>query len=715
MEKFSDQPSNSLQQRNSLPPSPQPPVLRLAEAEEDDWDLRNVLGLLKRRGLVIAGVGAAVMAATTYSTLTQKPEYQSSFRLLVEPVQEENTSLEKLTGNSQENAIKPTLDYESQIQVLNSPEIMKDIVKDLKVKYPDISYDSLTAFLTIQRLGESKVVEVTYRSHDKTKIKPVLDEIADTYLKYSLEKRQSKLRQGIKFVDKELPGIKSRVDNLQKQMQIFRQKYNFIEPTAQAEQIGEEIRILRSQRVEVNQKLANSRANLTYLQTKQGKLTALKDSATYLQLATQLNQVETQIAFEKTRFQEDNPAMQSLREKRDNLIPLVQQEAQRSVTTKQAETATEVQALEQQSQELAKSEQQLTEQLNLFPVLARRYTELQRDLQIATESLTRFLSTRENLQIEIAKTELPWQVIQEAVEPQSPASPDVKRNLLLGFVASTLLGVGAGMVMEKLDNTFHNLDTLKAKLKLPLLGAIPFDRRLQNIQRQVLKQVEQFKLPASTGASASAFAYPLPGTAKPLESLRVIHTNLQLLGSDKAVRSIVVSSVLSGEGTSTVAFHLAQIASSMGQRVMLVEANMRQPQIHKISNLNDGAGLSNLISGSISIEEAIQRVPSAGELYAITAGSIPPDPAKLLSSERMRRLMSDFQEHFDLVIYDTPSLSGLADANLIAPYTDGVLVVVRMEKTDRLVVEQTLDNLKTSRINVLGVVANGYKGKVAGY
>ncbi|MBW4506933.1 MAG: polysaccharide biosynthesis tyrosine autokinase [Scytonematopsis contorta HA4267-MV1] len=692
MEKFSSQPMNSQHQKNSLATSPQPTVLRLAEAEENDQGLRNLLGFLKRRGLVIVGVATVIMGGMTYLTLTQKAEYQGSFRLLVEPVKEENTNLNKLTDTNTEVGGKQNLDYETQIQVLKSPELMNEIANNLKVKYPEINYDYLARFLIIQRLNQTKVIEVTYRSDDKKKIKPVLDRVAETYLKYSLEKRQSKLRQGIQFVDKELPAIKNRVESLQKELQIFRQKYNFIEPNIQSEEISYALRQLRDERLKVNQDLAKARANLNYLQQNNGKLTVLKDSASYQQLLAQLRQVEAQIAFEKTRFQEENPAMQTLIEKRDNLIPLVEQEAQGALTTKLAEVTNELQALEQRSQVLAKSEQRFTEQTKLYPVLARKYTELQRDLQLATESLNRFLSTRENLQIDVAKNELPWQLIQEAVEPSKQSSPDVQRNLLLAIIASSLLGTAAGIVMEKLDNTFHNIDTLKAKLEPAILGAIPLDKRLQN-------------------ASVST---RIPDTAKSLESLRVIQTNLQLIGSESPVRSVVVSSFSTGDGASTVAFHMAQVASSMGQRVLLVDANMRQPQVHSLSNLRKDGGLSDLLSGEISLDEAFKRVSSTGELHVITAGSIPPDPAKLLSSGKMKMLMEDFHHHFDLVIYDAPSLEGLADTSLLAPYTDGLLMVVRMDKTDCSVVQQALDNLKMSRINILGVVANGYNAKVLG-
>jgi polysaccharide biosynthesis transport protein len=153
----------------------------------------------------------------------------------------------------------------------------------------------------------------------------------------------------------------------------------------------------------------------------------------------------------------------------------------------------------------------------------------------------------------------------------------------------------------------------------------------------------------------------------------------------------------------------------MGKRVLLVDADLRRPQIHNRAELNNLWGLTSLISSDMPVESVIQQLPSMDNLSVITSGLIPPDPARLLSSDKMKRLMAEFQENFDLVIYDAPPLVGLVDVRLLAPHTDGIVLVVRLDKTDKLGITQAQDSLKISPINVLGVVVNGDKTQFKGY
>lgn len=720
MEKYSSQSSNSEQNGNFASTSLQSQASPWSEGQSEDWSLRDFLGIVRRRGLVIVGIATAVMVTTIYSTLKQKPVYESGFRLLVEPLNNE-TVLQDIASGQNSNSSQFSLDYESQIQVLKSPELITSIVKGLQKSYPHLSYDSLINSLTIIRLGETKIIEVRYRSNNPREIKVVLNQLAHTYSKYSLKKRQTSLRQGLLFVEKQLMFMYQRVDQLQKELQVFRQKHNFTEPETQAQQIANQVGLLSQQRLDINQQLATARANLSSLNEQKGELAVLNDAAVYQQLITQLRQLDTQIANESTRFQEDNPTIQNLKEKREKLLPLLRQEAQRYLDVKVAQVATEAEKLEVKSQELARAEQQLEEKRKQLPVLSRQYTELQRKLQVANESLNRFLKTRETLQVQVAQTELPWQIIQAPVQPENPVSPDIKRGLTTGLIVSLLAGIGCAFLLEKLDNTYQSVDALKKKIKQPLLGIIPFERPLQYSSSRVSKP----KIPV--GIVPDSLSKHIPGlgaiteqdssnySAKFLEALRVLYTNLQLLSSDRPIHSIVVSSSMAGDGKSTVAFHLAQIATAMGHKVLLVDADLRQPTIHTQLNLSNHWGLSNLISTNLPVAEAIRQPEFMSQLSVLTAGPVPPDPTKLLSSDKMKRLMADFHRTFDLIIYDTPSLVGLADASLLAPHTDGILLVVRMGKTPCSMLKRALENLKTSRMNVLGVIANGSKSNFDGY
>jgi polysaccharide biosynthesis transport protein len=592
-------------------------------------------------------------------------------------------------------------------------------VKQLQAKYPDISYNSLIANMTITRFAETKIIEVRYRSQDPNQIEVVLNLISKNYQNYSKEKRQTQLRQGLLFVERQLPFIQNRVDQIQKELQTFRQKYDFVDPEAQSVQVVNQSTNLSEQRRLIDGKIAEARANLSFLQEKNGKLTVLNDAILYQQLLNQVRQLDVQIATESTRLQDNNPTIETLKEKRASLLPLLKNEEQRFLGTKIAEVTTQLQTLEVQSQELAKVEQKIQLQRKQWPILARQYTELQRKLQVATESLNRFLSTRENLQIQISQAELGWQVLEAPSKPKLPISDSsIKRYLIPGLIASIALGIGVALLLEKLDNTYHSVQALKEKIRLPLLGNIPFEKQVESIEDHILTRkssITKILTPILKGTPGLAVQAPSNYSAKFLEALRVLYTNVQFLSSERPIASIIISSAMPGDGKSTIAFHLAQVATGMGKRVLLVDADLRQPKIHTLSGLNNLCGLSNLISTNLPASEVMRQLPSMNQLSVITAGPIPPDPTKLLSSERMKQLMIDFHNAFDLVIYDSPPILGLADTSLLAPYTDGILLVVKIDKTDSSMIQQTLDHLKFSRMNALGMVSNGQKGKINSY
>ena len=461
------------------------------------------------------------------------------------------------------------------------------------------------------------------------------------------------------------------------------------------------------------------------MQTPEEQLAILNDAPLYQQLIAQQRQLDTQISGELARFQGDNPVIQTLQDKRDNLLPIINAEAKRILNTKIAQAAVLIRKVEVDNQQLTQAEQQLQIKLEQLPVLSRQYTDIQRNLQLANESLTRFLANREQLQIEVAQTELPWELIQAPTQLQNPISPNVSRNLLLGFVASSLLGLGAAKLIEEMDNTYHTNESIQDKIRLPILGTLPFDKFSVDTSLNFNNRLNDDKLVRADifqGADKSSRTLRRQtsenryyGQGEFWESLQVLYSNIQLLNSDEPISSLVISSAMPGDGKSTIAFNLAKIATAMGKKVLLVDSDLRRPQIHKLSELNNLWGLSNLISSSQDVDQVIREVPAIKNLSVITSGPIPPDPARLLSSDRMKQLMEYFRQNFDLVIYDSPPMLGLVDARLIAPNTDGVMLVVRMNKTDKSALAQVQDTLKTYPINLLGLVVNADKSQFGQY
>ncbi len=707
---------------NSLPNNP--------NQSDNDLDLRQLLTVARRRVKLISAVAIAVTASIYLWTWTREPKYEGKFRLLVEPVTTENKleGLTQLPGIVSNNLPQEGLDYNTQIQVLQSPEIMNPIINQLAARYPEIDYTSLLENMVIERFEKTKILEVSYQATEEEEIQFVLQQLAQEYLRYSLQERQTKLRQGIDFVDSQLPQLEARVNNLQRQLQQYRQQFNFIDPEVKAEYLSEQIDKIGLQKLDAQKELAETRAlyasfqaqsgaaladnpdfyAATSLQERTDTAQALKEAPVYQKLVGQLREIESQIGADGTLFQSDSPNMVVLREKRENLLPVLRAEAQRVLGNKLVELSTQISSVEIRLAQIAEAENTLSRQVEQLPTLARQYSDLQRELKIATESLNRFLENRQSLEIENAQNKIPWQVIAAPKVEDNPVSPNIKRNLILGAIAGLMAGMGAALLAERLDNVFHKPEELKDLTKLPVLGVIPFHNGLKKLaplaQAKVEKKADGYKLvlPKINNPQNEAY-FPF------LEAFRSLHTNINFLGSDTPINSLVVSSAEKGDGKSTVAVQLAQAASAMGQRVLLVDADMRLPQVHLRLNLPNEQGLSNVISTNLPIYEVIQRSPISDNLFVITSGQIPPDPIKLLSSKKMLNIMAELRQEFDLVIYDTPPILGLADSSIIATHTAGIIVVVRMAKTDRSVVKQALDGLKLSRAHVLGTVVNGVR------
>ena len=710
---------------------------------EDDLDVGQILQILRRRWLVIGGVTLAVSGAIWSWTLTRTPIFQGEFRVLIESVDNANPSQELLLGDATSSS---TVDYDTQIEVLKSPVLLEPIARALQPDYPDVTYSNLINNLSISRLRETKVLSVSYRHPNAQTIQDVLEEVSQQYLEYSFQQRQSSLQQGIQFVDDQLPELRDRVTALQVRLERFRQQYSILDPSTRGNEISSLLASVEAQRQALQAELAQAQS---LYQTLQGQLkttpeialsdAALSESNRYQVLLDQIQELEAEIAVASARYQDDSPQLLALREQRDNLRPLLEAESARilgerfsqpggQASGRLTETALElnrelisaannVQMLQARNRTLARIESDIKEEFDLVPGLARQYTDLQRELNIATESLNRFLATRENLQIDAAQKSVPWQLISAPVVPTVPISPDIPRNLTMGVIAGLLMGSVAALLTEKLDQVFHSPDELKQAIPLPLLGIIPYLPEIQQQTRR-LQMSAQFQRNGNSasmlGSGASQEDYGIdPGetiqASMFLEAFRSLYTNVKFLGTENPIQSIVVSSSIPGEGKTTSALYLARAAAILGQRVLLVDADLRSPKHHIQLNLTNIRGLSSAISESLDVMSMIQRSPMEPNLSVLTAGPKPPDPVKLLSSKRMQSLVRELNQHYDLVVYDMPPLLGFSDSSVLAAQTDGMILVVGLGKTERSALNQALDALKLSPVSILGVVANGIK------
>ncbi|MBD1937390.1 polysaccharide biosynthesis tyrosine autokinase [Microcoleus sp. FACHB-68] len=711
------------------------PRIYLSEAhkhEDEEFDLSQVLPIVRRRSVLIAGVTTGVTAVVGIWSFTQTPEYEGKFQLLLEPMMPGSQGNNLLPIDLKSKMPAAGLDYESQIQVLWSPKVMSPIIEQLQARYKDMSYDSLfnkeagKNQLLIQRYNKTKIIEVRYRNLDKGKINFVLEKVAQGYVNYSIDDRKTSTREGINFIEKQLPDLRRRVDEQQRKLLEFRQQFNIINLQIQGEQLSERVIQIQNQRVEAETTLNQQRSLYTMLQQRLGldpddaiAAAALTQAPRYQQLLNKLKEIETKIAIESARFHETSPTLRMLREQQQNLIPLLNQEAQQvlgktgniktlpfqdsirlNLAQQLINTANTILVQEVRLNATAEAERQLNEQVSRFPSLVREHSNLEAELNIATDTLKQLLTQREVLRVEAAQQEVPWELIslpeimQDMKGMPVPVSPKLPITLALGGAAGLLLGAGAAALAERLNNVFHTTDDLKNSLSLPLLGMIPYSE--QTLLKPLRGELAEEELNSSHLLSPSFFQ----------EAFRLLYTKFRFLKLDKRIRSLVISSATSGDGKSTVALNLAKAAAVMGQRVLLVDANLRRPQIHTQLGLAPQKGLSDVISSNIQVNNVIIKSQIEENLWVLTAGKMLTDAPQFLSSKNMQYLMNKLKSAFDLVIYDAPPLLNVADSKFLAANTDGLILVVRMGKTNRTVLTQVLDRLSTGDFPVLGVIAN---------
>ena len=715
-----------------------------SEGGEETLDLGRLGRSLIRKWWIIVGLTVAGATAAGLKVLSDTPEYSAMFRVLARTGSAETEVIsnipETVSGRSQNDRPRSkqvTVDQDL-LKILKSPQVLKPVAEQVQQAYPrfcqdagafgddasasTLCYDGLAGRLSIEALDDSldedsSIVEVSFEDEDPEAITFVLNQLSQSYLDYSLEIKQSDIGRGIDFVEQKLPDLRAKVDTLQTQLQTLRLQNDLIDPANRANQISAQIGSFSQEQIEVATQLRESRAISNSLGQElaqsrdQAASSALVRSPRYQELLNTLLELDAQIAEASTLYRDTAPDMQVLQEQRQNLLALLAREGEQS----QREIVSQIQELEIRDQALDQALQQLRGDIDQLALVSRRYDDIQRELGIASENLNQFIAKREALEIDAAQREIPWEIVTPTTQPRQVES-SLPKYVLLGGIMGFLLGTGLALLVDESSGVIHSEADLKRSTRLPVLGSIPnyvTASELVSVKKTVATlQYAGIQAGSERGSAngvanhngngngAVASAYVRDPFS---ESFRSLYTNIRLLNSSRPIRAIAISSVMPSEGKSTVALHLAEAAAAMGQRVLLIDADLRNPQVHQYLELSNEKGLTNLFSGE-SNPAMVQQFSPEPNLYVIAAGSAPYDPARLFSSRSMKRFADKVREKFDLVIYDTPPLLGQADAYLVANNADGLLLVTLPGKLKQPLLDRAMEQLRIADINVLGIV-----------
>ncbi len=714
------------------------------ESSEAGASLREFRRILYRRKKLIAISAITITSAMTVQLIFQRlvdPDYEGTFSLLIKnPIsnnsssnnsQSANTNFQNLALNSINNDL-PTL-----ISVMRSPLILMPIAERF-----DLDELQLAERITITPVGEGRtgegagILDVKLKAKDPDN-KILLDQLANVYLEIAQRQRQQRLRDGLAFLDQQEPALEAKSTALLTELENFRKQNLLIDASTEAlkikanlskaEQSLLSLQNTRRDLEQVRKQVAAGNLNSFDFQgsinsgaastsgTTETTRSSLSGSIGITGIDSTLGEELTTLkeALSKARsiYQPGSFAMKSLEQKKAALEPLLLASQLRALDT----------ALQVNSNQINSTKLELKNLSQNFlrqPALMKGFEELQSRLALVQGNLAALNSTQESFRLELAQNSVPWRLLSPPRMNPIPIEPSVKNGLIKAILIGVASGLGIGVLRDRIDHVFHTPEEVNNDLKLPLLGHIPHMKLLQNIRnekRSLLSELDANAVKRSPNNQADN----KHNTSQKIyehffyyEAFRNLFTSIRFLSTDQPLRSIAVSSALPAEGKSLINVLLAKTLSEMGQRVLLIDADLRKPQLHKRLGLNNLLGLTNVLTDdSNSWRNVLQNVVNYENWSVITAGRRPPDPARLLSSSRMHQLVQDIKNsgEFDLILFDTPPVLGLADTSLVAAHCDGLMLLVSLDRVDRSLPKEAVARIRRSGVPLLGVVTNAIK------
>jgi uncharacterized protein involved in exopolysaccharide biosynthesis len=514
---------------------------------------------------------------------------------------------------------------DTEIQVLRTLPIVSKATDALRTHYTDIDAKSIADNLSIKQLGKSGIVSVSYRDMDPDRLVKTLSQLGDTYVDFSLTNRRSQVTTAITFIQNRLPSAQQDLKERSQQLASFRKQNNLVDPKQVGESLSKALDDLAQQEYTTIATLRQGQALYSTLEERLDLLTpnralalaSLSEDSVYLSLLKDYQEAEKNYRLGLVRYTDEAPSTRALKNKRDELKLLLSKQVEQILGKQAYSTGTQrLNALQiTQVSQLLEAEnalkvqqarlsalqtirKNLEQNFKLVPGLQREYDTLSLNVQVASENVTRLLTKLEEFRILEAQESAIWKLVQSPYPPGKPISPNLKLNMLTGLVLGLMLGGLLVYVFEQLDERLHNPELVNQLLQLRTLGVIPkTDETLLNMNKFSLHNSAEF-------INAPAFR---PHLSYFQSAIQHLFFTLRSLGLTESLKAMGVTSSTSGEGKSTIVKHLGICAAELGCRVLLIDGDLRQPELHSRFQVPNEQGLSNIIADDLSWQEAVQE------------------------------------------------------------------------------------------------------------
>lgn len=662
---------------------------------EDLWPI-----LQKQRNVILLFLGT-VLLTTLVGGLLRTREYRAGAVIHLSPRTGQEVAVSEVVDFNTRGFFEIQQFYRTQIQIILSRSVREEVVR----RYEAAGYDDLTlvdggantllAMLTVVPEEQSQLVEIAVTHTDPERAATLANLVAEVYKDKNLDSRREASEGATDWLQGQIDEYAARVKTAQEALDAYKGETKLVDADSSMNTLqarlnalngvyGDRTTALVEQQTTLksHEALARAGAWRELAKVMEGPLLDTLERDLAAALAT-----EADLA---ARYGPKHPDREQVAARLASLEASLRREVERILDADRAA----VRVLEADVASLDAELASVKEAMLGYQQGVTTYGQLKDELDRSKGFYEKLSSRLEEVRL-ASRTQLNnVQLVDAALPPTSPWKPNIPMSLAVATIVGVVGGVGLGLLREYLDDTISSPVDVTAHLKAPFLGLVP-------------------RLPDGiSGSEADLFTHHHPQSSV-AEAVRGLRAMIEMNPSGPPPRRILVTSSVAREGKTSTTLRLAVSFAQMGKRVVLIDADLRRPRVHKVFGADSSVGLSSYLVGVAKADEIAHATP-VPNLHVIYAGAPTDRPAELMGSPRMAQLLEELEGRFDVILIDTPPSVALSDAVTLSRHVDGVVLVVKEQSVSRMVVKQTLDLMRQVDANLLGVVLNNVDLQRAG-